>query len=69
MAYSLYGPREVKYDHLQDARGVEMVPIILFGLVLLATGLLPSILMDLINSGVTPLMAQIGEVIRIGGGI
>ncbi len=69
VAYSLYGPREVKYDHLQDARGVEMVPIILFGLVLLATGLLPSILMDLINSGVTPLMAQIGEVIRIGGGI
>ncbi len=56
----LFGPRNEKWDHLQDLKGVEMVPLIVLGLAIFMGGFLPFTLMDLINSGVVDLVAQIG---------
>ncbi len=62
----LYGPRKAEWDHLQDLRGTELVPLVVLGGAILWGGILPYPIMDLINLGVGQLMSQIG-VIQIGG--
>jgi NADH-quinone oxidoreductase subunit M len=62
----LFGPRKPEWDHLQDLKGPEMVPLIVLGGAILLGGILPFTLMDLINSGVGQLLSQIGP-IQIGG--
>lgn len=62
----LFGPRNEKWDHLQDLKGPEMVPLVVLGLAIILGGFFPFALMDLINNGVGPLIAQIGQ-IQIGG--
>ncbi|KUG04892.1 nadh-ubiquinone oxidoreductase chain m [hydrocarbon metagenome] len=62
----LFGPRNEKWDHLQDLKGVEMVPLIVLGLAIFLGGFLPFTLMDLINNGVGDLVAQMG-LLQIGG--
>ena len=66
MADLLYGPRKEQWDHLQDLKGPEMVPLIVLGTAILVGGIFPSLVMDPISSGVTGLLAQIG-MIQIGG--
>lgn len=62
----LFGPRLEKWDHLEDLRGPEMVPLLVLGTMILAGGMLPFTVMDPINLGVTQLVGQIG-LIKIGG--
>jgi NADH-quinone oxidoreductase subunit M len=62
----LFGPRKPEWDHLQDLRGTEMVPLLVLGGAILLGGILPFTIMDLINSGVDQLLTQIGP-IQIGG--
>lgn len=62
----LFGPRREEWDHLQDLKGVEMIPLLVLGGVIILAGILPFGLIDLINSGVGSLIAQIGT-IQIGG--
>lgn len=62
----LFGPRKEEWDHLEDLKGPEMVPLLVLGTAILVGGILPFTVMDLINSGVGGLLAQIGT-IQIGG--
>jgi len=62
----LFGPKMEKWDHLQDLKGPEMIPLIVLGSAIILGGIFPSIFMDLINNGVEPLIAQVG-LIKIGG--
>lgn len=66
MADLLYGPRKEQWDHLEDLKGPEMVPLIVLGTAILVGGIFPMTVMDLISSGVTGLIAQLGT-IQIGG--
>jgi len=66
-ANTLFGPPRPEYDHLQDIKGVELVPLVVLGTVLVVGGLLPSLLFDMINSGVVPLHAAISNVLQLGG--
>lgn len=66
LADVLFGPRKEEWDHLQDLKGPEMVPLIVLGFAILGVGIIPSSIMDLINSGVGQLIAQVG-LIQIGG--
>ena len=66
-ANTLFGPPRQEFDHLQDIRGPEMVPLVVLGTVLVVGGLFPFLLFDVINSGVVPLMSQIGGALKIGG--
>ncbi len=66
-ANTLFGPPRPEYDHLQDIRGPEMVPLVVLGTVLVVGGLLPSLLFDVINSSVVPLHAAISDALQIGG--
>jgi len=62
----LFGPRKEEWDHLEDLKGPELVPLLVLGTAILVGGILPFTVMDLINSGVGGLLAQIGT-IQIGG--
>jgi len=62
----LFGPRLEKWDHLQDLKGPEMVPLIVLGSAILIDGILPFTVMDFINSGAGQLLSHIAS-IQIGG--
>ncbi|MCR4435214.1 MAG: NADH-quinone oxidoreductase subunit M [Clostridiales bacterium] len=66
MKQTFFGPRNEKWDHIKDAKGVEMVPIVLLGGVLLLFGFFPHLIMDMINSGVAPLAEKFVS-LKIGG--
>ncbi len=61
-----FGPRNPRWDHLSDARGVEMVPIVLLAAVLIGLGLYPRLIMDTITGGVLPIVQRIAS-LHIGG--
>ena len=61
-----FGPRNPKWDHLQDAKGVEMVPIILLSTILLLFGFFPHLIMEMVNTSVVPI-AQKFIALRVGG--
>jgi len=66
LGYILFGPRLEKWDHLQDLKGPEMVPLIVLGSAILIGGILPFTVMDFINSGAGQLLSHIAS-IQIGG--
>jgi NADH-quinone oxidoreductase subunit M len=61
-----FGPRNEKWDHLTDAKGIEMVPIVLLSGVLLVLGVFPSLILKMLSSGVIPI-AQKFIFMKIGG--
>jgi NADH-quinone oxidoreductase subunit M len=63
-----FGPRNPKWDHLKDARGVEMVPIVILAAVLIGLGLYPRAIMDTITGGIVPFAEKIAA-LQIGGGL
>lgn len=62
------GPRKKEWDHLKDAKGVEMIPIVILSGVLIFFGLFPAPLINLIHSGAIPLIKRISEAGLIGRG-
>jgi NADH-quinone oxidoreductase subunit M len=66
-ANTLFGPPRPEFDHLEDIKGPELVPLVVLGTVLVVGGILPSLLFDMINSGVVPLYAEINSVLQLGG--
>ena len=51
----LFGPRDNGFNKYADMRGVEMVPLVLLGGVLILCGIFPHLLMDVVNSGTAQL--------------
>jgi NADH-quinone oxidoreductase subunit M len=60
MANVLFGPRKSEWDHLQDLKGPEMVPLIVLGAAIIIGGIIPFTLMDFISNGVGSLIAHVG---------
>ena len=71
LANVLFGPRRPEWDHLQDLRGPEMVPLVVLVFVLFVTGMFPNIVYNVINSGITHSdLAKVMETVglaKIGG--
>lgn len=63
----LFGPRKPEWDHLQDLKGWELVPLVVLGLAIIIPGILPATLMDVINQGNSALLSAAGLVQVIGG--
>lgn len=61
-----FGPRDPKWDHLEDAKGVEMVPIVLLSAVLLLFGFFPHLIMEMINGAIVPIANKFVS-LRVGG--
>lgn len=69
VANVLFGPRKEEWDHLEDAKGVEMIPIVVLISFIVLFGVFPSWLMDMVNSGVQPIAAKLVEAMKIGGNL
>ena len=52
LANVLFGPRLPKWDHVRDLRGPELVPAVVFTVVLFVTGILPNIVYHVIDAGI-----------------
>ncbi|GFZ33838.1 NADH dehydrogenase subunit M [Clostridium zeae] len=65
---TFFGPRKKEWDHLEDAKGIEMIPIVMLSFVLVFFGVFPSPLIDIIHSGVIPLINRVSEAVLIKGG-
>jgi len=66
-ANTLFGPARPEFSHIKDLKGPEMVPLVVLGSVLVIGGILPSLLFDMIDSGVAPLLTHINDALQIGG--
>jgi NADH-quinone oxidoreductase subunit M len=64
---TFFGPRKEEWDYLEDAKGMEMVPIVMLSGVLIFFGLFPAPLINLIHSGVIPLINKLSEAGLIKG--
>lgn len=72
LANVLFGPRQARFDHLPDAGGPALVPLVILGVVLVVFGIFPALLMKMAGSGVAPLAAVLdglGLTARMGGGM
>ncbi len=72
LANVLFGPRLPQWDKLPDLKAPEMVPLVVLSLFLIGFGLFPSILMNVVNSGIeplTPLLAKIKTAATLWGGL
>ncbi len=72
LAKVLFGPRDSKFDRYKDARGVEMMPLVILGIALVGFGIFPQALMGMVGSGteqLMPLLDRIAEVPGFIGGI
>ncbi len=64
--YTFFGPRKEEWNHLKDAKGIEMVPIVILCGTLIIFGVFPHLITDLINIGVEPLMTHIAPALSEG---
>jgi len=62
-----FGPRNPKWDELEDAKGIELVPIVILCGVLIFLGFFPSFLMEMINNGVDPFVQEYLSTLKVGG--
>lgn len=61
-----FGPRNPRWDDLKDARGIEIVPIVILCGTLILYGVFPDLLMNMINNGVVPLAEKMAA-FKMGG--
>ena len=62
----LFRPRDPRWDELQDAKGVELIPIVVLCAALFLSAFFPSLIMDMIDGGVAPLAEKFIS-LEIGG--
>ena len=62
LANVLFGPPRLQFDECQDARGVEMIPLVILGTTLLLFGIFPQLLMGMVNNGVEPLLPLLTKI-------
>ena len=72
LADVLFGPRRPEWDGVHDLHGPDWVPLVVLGAFLVGFGFLPSLLMDVVNSGIAPLaplLAKLKVAATLWGGL
>lgn len=72
LADVLFGPRRSEWDGVHDLHGADWVPLVVLGAFLIGFGFFPSLLMDVVNSGIeplTPLLVKIKTAATLWGGL
>lgn len=57
---SYFGPLNPRHEHVEDAVGIERVPLFVGTFVIVLLGVYPSLLTDIIGLGVLPIVARLG---------
>ena len=61
---TMFGPRREQFDSLTDASFVEGVPLVLMIIAIVGVGVYPSVLTDVFESGLEPMVAAINDTIN-----
>lgn len=61
LANVLFGPRRAEFDDCRDASGVELVPLVVLGTVLVVFGIFPQLLVGTIDSALQPFMPLLAK--------
>ena len=61
LADVLFGPRRSEWDKVHDLHGADWVPLVVLGSFLIGFGFFPSLLMNVVNSGIEPLMPLLAK--------
>jgi NADH-quinone oxidoreductase subunit M len=61
LADVLFGPRRSEWDGVHDLHGADWVPLVVLGSFLIGFGFFPSLLMNVVNSGIEPLMPLLAK--------
>lgn len=72
VANVLFGPRKEEWDGVEDIKGSYMIPVVVLIVFIVGFGVFPSLLMDMVDSGMKPIVAKIVEATsaaQIGGKI
>lgn len=72
LADVLFGPRRSEWDGVGDLRGSDWVTLTVLGVFLIGFGFFPSLLMNVVNSGIeplTPLLVKIKTAATLWGGL
>lgn len=69
VANVLFGPKKAQWDNVNDIKGSYMIPVVVLVFFVVAFGLFPSLLMNMVNSGLQPIAAKLVEAARLGGNI
>ncbi len=69
VANVLFGPRKEEWNHLQDISGSYWIPVICLVTFIVVFGVFPSLLMDMVNSGLQPIAARFTEALNVAGQI
>ncbi|MBU7005440.1 complex I subunit 4 family protein [Phosphitispora fastidiosa] len=59
VANVLFGPRKEEWDHVEDIKGSYWIPVVVLIVFIVAFGVFPSLLMDMVDSGVQPIAAKL----------
>lgn len=68
VANVLFGPRKEEWDHVEDLKGSYMIPLVVLIVFIVGFGLFPSLLMDMVNSGMEPIAAKLSQVSAAAAG-
>jgi len=60
-----FGPVKSGMEHVQDAKGLDLVPLFVLMAVVLLVGIYPAILTDIIGPGVEPIINKIGPAMAV----
>jgi NADH-quinone oxidoreductase subunit M len=58
IANVLFGPRKEEWDHVKDISGSYLIPVVVLIVFIVGFGIFPSILMDMVDSGLQPIAAK-----------
>ncbi len=64
-----FGPFNERWDHLRDAHGLELVPLVTLIAVILLIGLDPALLTTVVNSGIATLSGHAAASVALPGGL
>lgn len=68
VANVLFGPRKEEWDEVKDMKGTYMIPVIVLVGFILLFGLFPSLLTNMVNSGVKPIAVKLMQAgTQLGG--
>ncbi|MBM3933745.1 MAG: NADH-quinone oxidoreductase subunit M [SAR202 cluster bacterium] len=58
---TMFGPKNPHFDHIRDATPLELVPLAVLGVVIIAVGVYPAIISDFFTSGVERIVATVEQ--------
>lgn len=65
LAKILFGPRDSRFDYVEDISGTAIMPLVILGIALVGFGIFPQALMGMVSAGIEPLQPLFDELLAV----